>query len=274
METPAMRRVAVWLDSLAPEKGAFAHALEWAGHFGLPLRAAAVLIPVAEGGCAVRPDAAELLAACAAACARKGVAWDDSSCQILPGFEAEQLLRPHELAVVAETLPDALKRNVLGRSAELAVPVLLCPRSWQPAFRVLVVHQQHGKASQYLESAADLCRALGVAPVVLTVARTEGEAREGQQVAEHTFLGRGLAADLDLIVGWDAAAAAAAATRWRRCSHVFLEGRPVSPWQRWLQGDPVTRLRALAATCALLVLPGRRQPVAAGTRAPGSDANP
>jgi hypothetical protein len=263
METLTVRSVAVWLDGLAPEKGTFAHALEWASRLGLPLRAAVVPPASRAKGLEAGAAPAEQLAACAAACARKGVPWDGSLWQDPPASKAGRLLRPQELAVVADALPPA---------QVAAAPVLLCPRAWQPASRVLVLHEPRESGDCFLEAAADVCRSLGVTPVVLTVARSESEAWEGQRVAEAIFRASGLAADFDLIAGCDVASAAAGAARWRRCSHVFLERRPLSPWQRWFQGDTMSRLRVLSAACALLVLPDRGRAVAAGTQGPTGTA--
>jgi hypothetical protein len=248
METLAVRGVAVWLDTLAPEGGTFAHAVEWATRLGLPLRAAAAA-PAGQ------------LTACAAACASRGVPWDAGSGQPPAAFEPGRLLRPHELAVVADALPGAMMGEVLSRSARLAAaPVLICPRSWQPAARVLVLDEQPTPGRGFLESAADLCRALRLSPVVLTVARAEQEAWEGQRFAREAFVAPGLAADFDLIAGWDVRMAVAAAARWRRCSHVFVGRRGAAPWWRWRRGDSVRRLLGLSDSLTFLALPGAGQP--------------
>jgi hypothetical protein len=268
VDTLRLRRVCVWLDERVPDRGAFLHALEWASKLGLPLK----LVTAAASGC--EPEAAaEQLAAWAAACTRTGVPWDVALRQGPPGFEVGRFLHPAELTIVGADLPPVLENEILCRSSRLvSVPVLLCPRSWRPVSRVLVLHEHRDVGSRFLDIAAEVCRAFAVNPVVLSVGHSEREARLRRQLAEEAFAARGLAADFDLIAGCDAGTAAAAAARWRRCSHVFLEKRPISPWQRWLHGDTVRRLRALSAAFALLALPGRAEPVAAGTQPSPSTA--
>jgi hypothetical protein len=258
METLALRCVSVWLDGLAPEGGTFAHALEWASRLGLPLRAVVRRREEMAPGSAP----ADQLAACAAACARKGVPWDASACQGPPGFEADRFLRPDELAVVADTLPAALRNEVLGRVAQLpASPVLVCPRSWQPISRVLVLHEHPDSGQCFLESAAAVCRTLRVTSVVLTVARSEGEAWEGQRFAQEAFVAPGLATDFDLIAGWDVRTAVAAATRWRRCSHVLVQRRGPAPWWHWRRRETVQQLLGLSDSLTFLALPAAGQPI-------------
>jgi hypothetical protein len=69
-----IRRVSVWLDSMAPDRGALAHDLDWAGHLEVPLgvflavpdvRPAVTLAPLTDpdqpvrGTCPARPHPPE-----------------------------------------------------------------------------------------------------------------------------------------------------------------------------------------------------------------------
>ena len=93
-------QVSVWLDRLDPSQGAFAHALEWASHLGLPLRA----VPMV-------PDehTAERLETCKKVCSRQGVAWEPAT--------GEDDIQPTRLHVVGSELPkrqqELLYRRVL-----------------------------------------------------------------------------------------------------------------------------------------------------------------
>jgi hypothetical protein len=251
MTALAHNHVAVWLDPLAPERGAFAHALEWAARLRSPLRAFAA--------------AAEQVQTCQAACAKKGVPWSQGP--VVTGIEP--FLRCAALAVIGDALPAGLKQALWSRSLRGGRPAILaCPQLWHPVARVLVENRQRHPGSGYLDSAAQLCRAFGAAAVVLTVARTEREAQLRQHLAEDTFARHQLAADYDSVVGCDLPAAVAGVSRWRRCSHVFMESGEPGPWWRRLWRGPLASLLGLAASVAVLALPGTPLPIPA-TADPG-----
>jgi hypothetical protein len=272
MSALALRHAAVWLDELAPEGGAFAHAVEWASRLGLSLHGVTstlrmwggrlTSLPWSAGGRAddatpcVLP--AEKLEACATACARRGVPWNASLWQgpLVSGID--QFLRPLELCIFGDALPPRLKEQLLRQSLHSPdSSVLVCPRSWQPVARVLVLHEHRNPANHFLDAAAEVCHAFGTIPVVLTVARTEREARLRRRFAEERFGSRRQAADFDCIIGCDVRTAVAWVARWRRCSHIFVERDSAPPWWRWLRGDTLQRLFGLADGLTFLALPGR-----------------
>jgi hypothetical protein len=278
MVTLAMTHVAVWLDLLAPERGAFAHGLEWAQRLHLPLRAfapaaiesAAVAAQEPKYGpngpaCALADSTISLASArlrvCEAACDQRGVHWEAVLWQGPPGPGIERFLRSAGLCVFAEALPSLMRPDLLLRSLHRGqMPVLVCPRFWRPVSRVLVVNDQQGLERCYLDIVAQVCRAFGATPVVLTVARTEREAKLRQQGVEATFAGCHVAADFDSVVGSDVATAVAGVARWRRCSHVFVEVREPGPWWRRLWGDPLEQLVGLAESVAVLAIPANPRP--------------
>jgi hypothetical protein len=278
----AMRHVSVWLDDTAPERGAFAHALEWAGRLGLPLEGITSTVRIWGGRMATKtgdparrpPDAtpwmvpAEKLDACAAACLRRGVSWDVAPWQ--GGLESgvEQFLRPVELCVFGDALPQALKEQLLRRSLDRRdTSVLVCPRSWQPLSRVLILHEHRDSELHFLDAAAQICRAFQVSPVILTVARSEREARLRQRSAQERLDGCGQPADFDFVVGCDVRTAVACVARWRRCSHVFVERESAPPWWRRLRGDALQQLFGLSDALTFLALPSVGQPAPSPTAA-------
>jgi K+-sensing histidine kinase KdpD len=99
---------------------------------------------------------------------------------------------------------------------------------------------------------------------VLTVARTERQARQDQRAAEELFAARGLLADFDFVVGFDVRTAVASVARWRRCSHVVLEKTRSSSWWRWLRRDTMSLLSDLTDALTFLALPGADLPALAG----------
>jgi hypothetical protein len=261
MDTLAVRNVSVWLDGVATWRDTFAHGVEWASRLQLPLRAI-VAGPGREGHAAwpqeaVRGNvAAEQIQSCARVCAEKGVPWDGLWWRDPAGAGLEQILRPSELCVLGNALPLELKAQLLRHASGSArSPLLVCSPSWRPVSRILMVHQRRDPGSRFLNAAADVCHAFGVMPAVLTVARTEGEARRRQGFAEEALAGLGVAADFDLVSGCDVRTAVKWIAPWRHCSHVLLERPSARPWWRRLRGDTPEQLLGLSDSLTLLTLP-------------------
>ncbi len=265
MAALALQRVSVWLDALAPGQAAFAHALDWAGRLGLPLRAIAARDqgPADRlGGEAVVEcdtldgDAAPLVRACAATCRRPGVPLDALTWRGRPEAAVRTLLGPAELCVLGDGLPTRLKGLLLRESLQRPLtPALICPAPWAPVSRLLVLLRHADPVGGFLAAAAEVCRRFDARPVVLTVARTDSEARRRQAAAEAVLAAQGLAADFDAAVGGDARTAVAWAARWRRCSHVVVAKRQAAGWWRPLRGGRVEDLLGLSDRLTLLALP-------------------
>jgi hypothetical protein len=264
------QRVSVWLDALAPDAGAFAHALEWASRLGLPLRgvlAAPGRNPRQAKGEAEtgkrrpEPDAeVAVLRTCEAACARAGIPWSVCVCEGAPALWAREFLSPLELCLFGHSLPGDLRTAFLRTSRQQKhTAALVCSANWHPLSRVLVLNQGRDPGNAFLASAAQICRAFRVTPVVLTVARSEWEAHLRQAFAQNMFTRAGLGGDFDLVIGCEVGAAVALEAQCRRCSHVFLEKPSTPPWWRWLRGDALQRLLGLSEALTFLTLP--RTPV-------------
>jgi hypothetical protein len=246
-------RVAVWLDPSAARGGAFEHALDWASRLAVPLR---ILGHSSEGPDPLLPGASASAAQeCAAACAERGVASHVVECSEL-SVAVEQLFCPRELSVFNSSLPAHVRGNFLRWSLHAKhAATLVCSPTCEPVSRVLVVYASQGNTSGFLDSALSACQVFRANPVILTVARTEKQARQGQLAAERACYVHRLAAHLDYVVGVDIRAAVASIARWRRCSHVFLERRQARPWWRWLRGDTLEGLLGLSNSLTFLALP-------------------
>jgi hypothetical protein len=273
MDALTFNNISVWLDQWAPDRGAFAHALEWGARLGLPLHGLSYEAPRTGG-----ED--ERLRACAAACLRQGVAWEAFTWRGPLAEGVEHFCRPVKLRVFGDAAPLAVRELLLRRSLDDArTPFLVCPAGWQPVSRILVLYQERDPKSPFLAEVLPLCRAFAVAPVVLTFGRSEIEARRRQQIAEETFAAARAPADFDLIAGCEVRTAVAHVARWRKCSHVFLAKPYASPWQRWLRGDALQRLLGLSDSLAFLAVPtGEAAPSAvtaltAGEHAPVGNSN-
>jgi hypothetical protein len=266
MPVLVLQRVSVWLDAFAPERGAFAHALEWAAHLNLPLRAIAAprqygqtfrLRGTAAVDCGGHEDDAEpLVRACAATCDRSGIPHDALTWRgpIVTGVRA--MLDPADLCVFGKELPARLKGVLLRESLQSPwAPALVCPTTWQPVSRILVLYQHADPPPAYLGAVAEVCRRFDSRPVVLAVARTDAEANWRQRAAETALAAYGLSAEFDTVVGGDVRSAVAWAAKWRRCSHVIVAKRHAVGWWRWLRGDPIEQLLGLSDRLTFLALP-------------------
>jgi len=125
-----------------------------------------------------------------------------------------------------------------------------------PATRALILNQYGRPGDGFLETVVAFCQALRIAPVVLTVAGSETQARIRERFVAEAFAQRGLAANFDFVTGCDVQTAVARAAQWRRCSHVFVERRAVSPWRRWLFGDIMNDLKGLPDSLTLVAVLG------------------
>jgi hypothetical protein len=247
--------VSVWLDERAPQQGAFAHALEWASRLRLPLR-----------GITAAPahPPRRVLPACAEACVRENIAWDSLAWQGPPARWVRECLSPADLCVVGPTAPEGLRAELLQRERPgNPSAALLCSANWSPLGRVLVLNPGCAAGGPFLASVVSICRAFQVTPVVLTVARSEREARARQEQAQAVFASQGLVGDFDLMVGCDVRTAVGLEARGRRCSHVFVAWPSASPWRRWLWGDPVRSLLGLSNTLSFVWVRGTEQQTAA-----------
>jgi K+-sensing histidine kinase KdpD len=162
-------------------------------------------------------------------------------------------------------LPDRLRGLLLRESLQgPETSALVCLAPFAPVSRLLVLHQHAEPPDGFLAAAADVCRRVGVRPVVLTVGRTDGEARRRQAVAEAVLAAGGLPADFDAVVGRDVRSAVAWAARWRRCSHVVVAKRQAAGWWRWPRNAAFQNLLGLSDRLTFLALPDR--PAADGAR--------
>jgi hypothetical protein len=250
-------RVSVWLDELAPEGGAFAHALEWATRLGLPLHG--VVLSSARGQTAGpgQPPAPEVrtLQSCAESCRRQHVSWEGAVWQAAPALGVRDFLSAGSLCVYGQSLPAARREELLYWSSRSpAAAALVCTDAWSPLGRILLLNQGQEPRNTFLAVAGRICRAFRAVPVVLTVARSEAAARSRQRLAQESFAAQQLTGDFDFVVGCDVRAAVALEAHCRRCTHVILERQVAPTWWRWLRGDPIHRLLGLANPLTLLAV--------------------
>jgi hypothetical protein len=193
--------------------------------------------------------------ACAEACSRAHVPW-----QLSPGADAgadqpARLADPTDLLVVGQGLATGDKAVALqpvGRGD--TPPVLVCPDSWQPLSRILVLDQGHEPTGSHLVAAAALARGFRAGLVVLTLARSERAARLRQHAAWTTLTPYGLDADFDFAVGSDVGTAVRHVARWRHCQLVVSERRQRRSWWGWSR--PTTEsLLNITRDLAYLTLP-------------------
>jgi hypothetical protein len=196
------------------------------------------------------------------------VIWEDR-----PALAVGEYLRAEDLCVfsngLAPRLWEALVHRMLSRSDTVA---LVCPKEPLPFGRPLIINEDSDPSSTFLLSAVRLCKTLDVAPVVLTVARFEGETLRRERAAEAILRGQGVAAEFDSMACADVRRAVALVARCRGCSHVFVERRHTPPWWRWLHRDTLQGLLGLTDPLTLLTFSGKWLPPEAD--APTSEVLP
>src|SRR5581483_4496219 len=93
----------------------------------------------------VESSPATLLDACGRMCAGQGLAWDAMVIEGSPFAGIQRFIQPSELSVFGDSLPLALKGDLLRRASEVAqCAALTCPGTPRPVSRVLIWNRPHG----------------------------------------------------------------------------------------------------------------------------------
>ena len=254
MQSRAIQHVTVWLDDSSLEDSTFPHALEWALCLNLPLRAVAMTGSNSERES--RLPVLERIRAWGAACAQKGVPFE-THLSVEPTQGAmDHFLRSCGLCVFGEPSTSRIQRDLFQRaSSNPEICQLLCPNTYAPIRRVLILCHQTELYSAYLESAARICQTLETTPVILVVARTERDAQLKQGFAEGVFGAQRLRADFDAVVHGDLGYAVSRVVSWRNCSHVIVERLNDASWWERTSGKLVEQFREGSAPVSVFAIP-------------------
>jgi hypothetical protein len=193
----------------------------------------------------------------AASCGVRGIAWD---ADVLIGTnrpEARHAVQPGELVVFGRDLVPDVRTTLLSPRGP-ADGVLVCPGTFRPISRVLIVNRPYGLGTRFLDRSIELCRALDAPTIVLTVARSESGRRAYEQIARERCQRQNLAATFDSLVSSDPGQAIACAANWRRCSDVFAELHEIPTWRRLLRDDSARKWLELFDRLSFLIFPGDR----------------
>ena len=251
------RRLVVLLDDRVPKNGAFALAADWAWRLQLPILG--VSLPdgrSGSNGCA-SPKTAEIEKQCADFCARRNIPWQVSRWQEPLAAELRRLIQPTDLLVGGPGLPPALRHELFREAKAGIVPaLLLCPQIYQPLTRILFLDQSDREDDDLLIATVEFCRDFQAGLVVLTVARTEDEARRRQQRLRQVLQGLKVMTDFDFLVGGEVRGAAASVARWRHCQLVVMAPLESPRWWRWWRADSRSWSMDLVDSLAFLTLTG------------------
>jgi hypothetical protein len=252
MDTFDLPHISLWLDNLAPRRGAFVHALEWAARLNIPIRAIAP--EIGARFCAEQPKVPnsmtcvvpeETIEACAVACYRRRVPWSLMRWTGPIENGLKELLNPEDICVVSNAVDPALKDIFFSLSlSRIHTNLLMCSKNCEPMSRILVLNQTSDVPYHFLQLAAQLCRRLQATPLVLTVAYSESLVRASQHQAEDIFGSEQVPATFDFVVSSDVANSVALIARLRKCTHLFI-GKPKLPsWVcsfRWTLMESLSR---------------------------------
>jgi hypothetical protein len=184
-------------------------------------------------------------------CKRRGVRWEISHWEGNLSAWVRRFFEPHDLLIFGRSLPSSLKKELFRQTTTM----LVCPDQWMPASRMLIVDQGRAPIKRFLGRTAELARALGVEPIVLTVARTEREARQNQQAAREVLTELRLSGDFDFVVGFEVRTAVATVARWRHAQLIAMERSTGPAWWRWVRGDSVQQFADVFEVFSFLALP-------------------
>ena len=266
------RRSIILMDRLAPGQGAFPYALDLAHRLRLPIYGVSsrawtdrlrnmrknvpgVTNPSEYSHSADEQDTQANLA-CAKACATASVPWKWSRFDEHPLVALRDALAPDDLLIFDQDLPATQKAALLRHSLFQSAPaILICPSTWTSFSRAVLVDQGRGPSDAFLVKAASLCEHLGMETVVLTVARTERQARRRQEANCRSLTNRGLHAFFDSLITTEIRVAVSCVARWRNCQLIVVPREDSRPWWRWLRGDSTDWLTSVTGFASLLSLP-------------------
>jgi nucleotide-binding universal stress UspA family protein len=244
------RRVAVLLDSLAPSRGAFAHGLLWAQRSHAPLCGVSGI----DGEPLLATDTpGERELACAATCARYGVAWEANAC-VPVEQELSKMVGPSELLVFGPSL-SPVRMRWLCSDPEIKSAVLVCPSEAAFVSRVLVLDAPGQGDAPYLRLAAQICQSIRAGMVVLSLGASQRQVEQRRRQAQAALLPSEAMVDFDVVVGPNTNTALANVARWRHCQMVITRRQRRSFWRRWLGREAASGWLDPAVSLLHLILP-------------------
>jgi hypothetical protein len=251
------RRLVVLLDDWAPQEGAFALAADWACRLRLPILGAC-LQEMKSGPKGQRETTAgEVEKICGDFCAQFNIPWEVARWKEPLAAELRRVIQPADLLVCGRGIPQGLKNALFGEAKSGSVPaLLLCPEAYHPLTRILLMDEGGREHEELFGLTANLCRQFRAGLVVLTMARTEPEARLRQSRAREALKGSNLVTDFDFVVGPEVRGLAASVAGWRRCQLVVMEPLESPRWWRWWRAGSRSWCTDLVDGLAFLTMTG------------------
>jgi hypothetical protein len=175
-----------------------------------------------------------------------------------------------DLFICGHDVPSVQKKYLLRQTQRHTERALLfCAKTADLPTRILLIDQGSPFFDSLLEITVQLCDIFRAGLVVLTVARTEQEARQRQrrareivdgEISPHAALSpqgkedSKVPMNFDFLAGAEARSAAANVARWRHCQLVVLEAN--AAWGRWLGFHSGWWITELLGSLSFLVIPG------------------
>lgn|GEM_PF-2385628 len=160
-----------------------------------------------------------------------------------------------DLFMFSRRIPAAQKRRIFRDALRHDAPAtLVCADHNVPASRALVLDNAGALDEDFLKTAAEICLALRLIPVVVSVAGSEKAARHRQQKARQAFAGLHVEASFDYLIGCEVRSAVTQIASWRRCQMVIGQHETCAPWWRWLRDTTVEEFMHLLESLSFMTL--------------------
>jgi hypothetical protein len=259
------------VDQSAPEGGSFRQALEWAQRLHVPLLGISPSAWDFAEGSGRREDVRQTVPArgsggdegarinveqaCARACADRKISWQLTRWSERFATGLVRIAGNEDLFMFSRRTPAAQKHEILRDALRREAPAtFICGDHGIPASRVLVLDNAASLDEDFLRTAAQVCLALQLTPVVVSVAGSEKAARQRQQAAFRAFADSNVEASFDYLVGCDVHSAVTQIACWRRCQMVIGQHKASAPWRRWLRDTTVEELMGVPEALGFLAL--------------------
>jgi K+-sensing histidine kinase KdpD len=160
-----------------------------------------------------------------------------------------------DLFMFSRRIPAAQKRQIFREALRHDAPAtLVCADRNRPTARALVLDNAGVLDEDFLRTAAEICLALRLTPVVVSVAASEKAARHRQQKARQAFAALHVGASFDYLIGCEVRSAITQIASWRRCQIVIGQHETCAPWRRWLRDTTVEEFMHLLESLSFMIL--------------------
>jgi len=226
-------RIAVVIPDPAPAEGAFSFAVDWAERLHLPVHG----LFLRKNSCAAAGNGSQTREH-ASVCAGQRIAWSQ---EVLPwegGRLPSAILSRSDLCLVDyEPIAAWQDKSLLASIREQSANLFVCPATYRPVTRAVIVVSAGDAAQDYLHLAVQLCQAVGARAILLALADSDSQTLSLMELIEKRLGDLSRYCDYDSLAGNHSSASVVRIAQWRGCQLLLTRKCCRPRWLSWFQGD-------------------------------------